>query len=71
MINKLNSLNKEDLIEIISRIYEIHQKDVEYYTAKENSLLLNVHKTRVERIENYVESAIQNNKRKAVNEQTD
>ncbi len=61
MIEKLEKLNKEDLIEILFRIYDVHQKDVVYYESKKDSLLLNIHKTRIERIEQYVNSAIRKN----------
>jgi hypothetical protein len=64
MKDKLNSLSKENLVEILFRVYHVHQKDVEYYEAREDKLLKAVHETRVARIEHYVESALNKEKEK-------
>lgn len=68
MKEKLERLNKEDLVEILFRVYEVHQKDVEHYEGKlkqeftsESQLLLNIHSERVNRIEQYVESKTKRN----------
>lgn len=63
MKDKLNSLSKEELVEILFRVYDVHQKDVEYYTVKEDKILLGVHQTRLERIDRYVDSALNKNER--------
>jgi hypothetical protein len=63
MKDKLNNLSKEDLVEILFRVYDVHQKDVEFYTVKEDKILLGVHQSRVERIDRYVDSALNKNER--------
>ena len=64
MKDKLNNLSKEDLVEILFRVYDVHQKDVEFHTAREDKLLKGVHETRVARIEHYVNSALNKEKQK-------
>lgn len=67
MREKLNSLDKEDLVGIIERIYDVHQKDAEHHAAKDDKLLRDIHETRVARIEHYVVSALRRKNEKADN----
>jgi uncharacterized protein YdeI (YjbR/CyaY-like superfamily) len=68
MKDKLAQLSKENLEEILLRVYEVHQKDVEHYIGKlkqeetrDDKLLLGIHQTRVERIDRYVDSLLKKN----------
>lgn len=62
----LEQLSKEELQKIVERIYINHVKDLEFYqefqygNAKDNKLLADTFRTRIERIDTDIANALKN-----------